>query len=418
MYRFLHNHQITDETTGKVIGYKDLNQIGELLKDSIIRRTKKQVHIQLPDRQDKNLFVPMTQMQTDIHDELYGTVCKLVNRWIRTGFLSESDRQRLMICMNQMRMVCDSTFILDQETRFDTKIDELMSILEDIFSMENEKVVIFSQWERMTRLVALELESMNVKFEYLHGGIPAVKRKDLLTNFKDNPESKVFLSTDAGGVGLNLQSAAWIINLDIPWNPAVLEQRIGRVYRLGQKKKVNIINLVSSGTIEHRMLDVLKFKSSLAGGVLDSGDNSILMSESRFTQFMKEMQSMVDEPVDKIYIDTEDDIDKAEAEKSTDNMKENATGVQSELFDKDLPSSSDESKNKVEEEKNAQESSLLIKQLGNILSNPETISKLASSLTETDKQTGQTYFKLPVESEDAVVNLLNGLGSLIKGLKM
>ena len=79
-------------------------------------------------------------------------------------------------------------------------------------------------------------------------------------NFTNDINCKVFLSTDAGGVGLNLQSAAYMINLDIPWNPAVLEQRIGRIYRLGQKKNVSIINLVSQGSIEHRMLDVLKFK--------------------------------------------------------------------------------------------------------------------------------------------------------------
>ena len=103
------------------------------------------------------------------------------------------------------------------------------------------------------------------------------------------------MSTDAGGVGLNLQSAAYLINLDIPWNPAVLEQRIARIYRMGQKKKVNIINLVSTDSIEHRMLDVLKFKSSMAEGVLDAGDDTILLQEDRFNQFMNSVETMVDD---------------------------------------------------------------------------------------------------------------------------
>ena len=111
-------------------------------------------------------------------------------------------------------------------------------------------------------------------------------------NFTNDKNCKVFLSTDASGVGLNLQCAAYMINLDIPWNPAVLEQWIGRIYRLGQKKNVSIINLVSQGSIEHRMLDVLKFKKGIAAGILDGGENDIFMGESKFKQFMKSVESI------------------------------------------------------------------------------------------------------------------------------
>jgi SNF2 family DNA or RNA helicase len=294
LYRFLHDHQITESETNKVIGYKGLNQIGEILSDFLLRRKKSNVLKQLPSRQDKNLFVPMTKEQSIIHSECYDVVCRLVNRWRKLGFLPEKDRQRLMINLNMMRMSCDSTFILDQTTRHDTKINELMNVLEEIFAIEGEKVVIFSQWERMTRLVAKELDDIGIKYEYLHGGIPAKDRKDLLTNFQNDPESRVFLSTDAGGVGLNLQAAAYLINLDIPWNPAVLEQRIGRIYRMGQEKKVNVINFVSTYTIEHKMLSVLRFKSSMAEGVLDGGDDSIMMSDDRFGAFMKDLEGMME----------------------------------------------------------------------------------------------------------------------------
>lgn len=91
---------------------------------------------------------------------------------------------------------------------------------------------------------------------------------------------------------MNLQSAAYLINLDIPWNPAVLDQRVGRIYRLGQKKNVNIINLISQDSIEHRMLDVLKFKKGIAAGILDGGDNNIFLGEDKFKQFMKSVESV------------------------------------------------------------------------------------------------------------------------------
>lgn len=294
LYKFLADHQIVDDNS-KVIGYKDLNRIGELLSGIVIRRNKKDVLTQLPDRSDKNLFVPMTQQQADIHEEYQAAVSRLVNKWKHMGFLDEKDRQRLLLSLNCMRMVCDSTYILDQETRFDTKITEVMAILDDAFETDGEKVVIFSQWERMTRLVAGELETKKIGFEYLHGGIPSKKRKDLIKNFHEIPNRRVFLSTDAGGVGLNLQCASLLINMDIPWNPAVLEQRIGRIHRLGQKRNVQIINLIASETIEHRMLETLKFKSSLFGGVLDNGEDQIFMGESKFKHFMQSIDKITTE---------------------------------------------------------------------------------------------------------------------------
>lgn len=226
-----------------------------------------------------------------------------------TKIYLRADRQRLMIFLGCMRMVSDSTYILDQKTRHDTKIDELMTILKELFEREEQKVVIFSQWERMTRLVAQELDKLYIGYEYLHGGVPGDKRGKLLENFRDNPGSRVFLSTDAGDTGLNLQSASYIINLDIPWNPAVLEQRIARVHRLGQKNTVNVINFISACSIEHRILALLGFKKSVFEGVLDMGSDSVFMSEDRFTQFMHTVETVAETPVGE---DALDDVAEAE----------------------------------------------------------------------------------------------------------
>lgn len=416
LYRFLHNHQIVDPETGKVIGYKDLNQIGDMLSDILIRRTKGKVLSQLPDRQDKNLFVPMTKEQQDIHNECYDLVCRLVNKWRRMGFLPEKDRQKLMINLNMMRMACDSTYILDQKTRHETKIPELMGILEEIFSMDEEKVVIFSQWERMTRLVAIELDEMGVGYEYLHGGVPSDKRKDLLENFRNKSESKVFLSTDAGGVGLNLQNASYLINLDIPWNPAVLEQRIGRIYRMGQKKKVNIINMVSTGTIEHKMLDVLKFKTSMAEGVLDAGDDTILMQEDRFRQFMQQMESMVDENAEPVSVEVEEEIPADEEIYKNSQNKKDSIGDQLQLFDADIKKDTgfDQSHPKTNHASNVPDFTGMLGQLAKVLSDPEQTKALAQSITETDQATGQSYLKMPVENAQAVEDILKGISQLFK----
>jgi SNF2 family DNA or RNA helicase len=132
-------------------------------------------------------------------------------------------------------------------------------ILKELIIEGGEKAVIFSQWLRMTELVEHVLTRNGIKYVYLNGSVPSKQRKDLMSRFREDPECVVFLSTDAGGVGLNLQSGSVVINMDIPWNPAVLEQRIGRVHRLGQSRTVRIINFVTSSSIEERILELLIF---------------------------------------------------------------------------------------------------------------------------------------------------------------
>ena len=285
-YKFRNDCILTDDT-GKVLGYQNLNAVGNRLKDILIRRRKKDVNLQLPARMDQTIFVPMTKEQMGIHDEFKNVVARLVLKWQRMHFLSETDRRRLMLSLSQMRMVCDSTFILDQKSRFDTKVEEAMNIITDIIDgSEDGKVVVFSGWERMTRLLAQELENRGIGYENLHGGVPSAKRKNMVSNFTELPQSRVFLSTDAGCTGLNLQAASTIINLDLPWNPAVLEQRIARIYRIGQQRNIQVINLVAAHTIEESMIGKLKFKTSLFEGVLDGGDDAVFASDDKFAKIM------------------------------------------------------------------------------------------------------------------------------------
>jgi superfamily II DNA or RNA helicase len=294
LYRFIHNHRIVDEV-GKVIGYKDLQSVRETLRAIMIRRKKTEVLEQLPERIDKNFFVPLTKEQGIIHDENYEIVVKLVAKWRRYKFLCEADQRRLMIALTKMRMAADNTYLVDKKTIHGPKIEELEIILQEILGEGGEKVVIFSQWLRMTELVERILERNRIGYVHLNGSVPAKQRKNLLVRFKEDPNCLVFLSTDAGGVGLNLQSGSVVINMDIPWNPAVLEQRIGRVHRLGQHKLVRVINFVSSASIEEKILELLKFKKSLFAGALDQdGENVVMVGESQLKRFMQSVETLAE----------------------------------------------------------------------------------------------------------------------------
>ncbi len=125
-----------------------------------------------------------------------------------------------------------------------------------------------------------------------HGGVPSDKRPALVERFRDDPACRVFLSTDAGSAGLNLQHASTLVNMDLPWNPAVLEQRIARIHLLGQAQPVRIVNFVAKGTIEEGMLSVLAFKRSLSAEILDGGSGEISLGGSRLNRFMKDVEKV------------------------------------------------------------------------------------------------------------------------------
>ncbi|MDR3435754.1 DEAD/DEAH box helicase [Telmatospirillum sp.] len=290
-WKLLHEHQVKDEG-GRVTGYTGLEKIGQTLAPIMIRRRKSEVLRQLPSRTDQNLLVPMTEMQMRYHQENADVVAKIVQRWRKTGFLSDVDQRRLTCALQNMRMSCNSTYLLDQETDHGVKADELAALLDELFAEPEAKAVVFSQWTRTHDIVIRRLEAHGLGYVSFHGGVPSDKRPALVERFRDDPTCRVFLSTDAGSTGLNLQHASTLVNMDLPWNPAILEQRIARIHRLGQIRPVQVINFVAKGTIEEGMLSVLAFKRSLSAGILDGGSGEISLGGSRLNRFMEDVENV------------------------------------------------------------------------------------------------------------------------------
>jgi len=291
LFSFKAAHEVHERGSTRVVGYRNLDRISKTLKPILIRRTKKEVLSQLPPRMDKNFFVPMTKQQWVPHRENQEIVVRIVAKWRRYKFLTEADQLRLRIALQYMRMACDSTYLVDHQTRHETKVGELSQLLEEIFENRDSKVIIFSQWLRMNELVADMLESRRWGYVHLHGGVPSKERKHLTRALREDKDCRVFLSTDAGGLGLNLQAASTVINMDLPWNPAVLEQRIGRAHRIGQKNPVRVVNFISEKTIEHSMLSLLSFKKSMFAGVLDGSSNEVMMGDGALNRFMKTVET-------------------------------------------------------------------------------------------------------------------------------
>ncbi len=179
----------------------------------------------------------------------------------------EVDRlQQLLACM---RMICDTPAILDPTCRVSPKLEELEKILADLLEEPDRKIIVFSEWEHMLELVRELAAEMGVETAWHTGSVPQQRRRAEILRFKKDPDCRLFLSTDSGSVGLNLQVANAVVNVDLPWNPAKLEQRIARAWRKHQTRSVTVVNLVCENSIEHGIMFLLGQKQALADGLLD-----------------------------------------------------------------------------------------------------------------------------------------------------
>ena len=307
LWRYMIDFHVMDKHD-KVLGYRNLSVLRRRLAPVMLRRDRRIVKNQLPDRIDTRLDVDMTERQMELHDAAMSAAGRLATIAKRRP-LTPTERNRLMAALQQARMACDAAGLVDKETEGSPKIDELANILEEICIQSGLKIVVFSQWEIMTRMVESRLRRMGIGYVRLHGGVPTAKRGALMESFQNDDSVQVFLSTDAGGVGLNLQSGSVLVNLDVPWNPAVLEQRNGRIHRLGQKRNVQIITMVAAGFYEEHVLYLVQNKQNLFDNVISEDAELDVVGVSK-----KLLETLVDD----LAGDTDSATEKSEVPKDAD----------------------------------------------------------------------------------------------------
>ncbi|HEY2415448.1 MAG TPA: DEAD/DEAH box helicase [Pirellulaceae bacterium] len=264
-FRFFNQHRVVDEK-GKVLGYKNLEQLRENLRPILLRRTRDSVKLELPPRTTEIVRITPTDEQLSVHHANMQVVASIV----RKKFISEMDLLRLRMALLAARMSADSTFLNNKEPPgHSSKLERLAELFDELFDEQGRKVVLFSEWTTMLDLIEPLLKKRKLPYVRLDGSVPQKQRQELVHEFQTNPDCKLFITTNAGSVGLNLQAANTVINVDLPWNPAVLEQRIGRAHRMGQTQPVQVYVLVTEGTIEENLLQTLSAKKDLALAALD-----------------------------------------------------------------------------------------------------------------------------------------------------
>jgi hypothetical protein len=292
LFRFNRDFYALD-ARGRPEGYKNLDEMHRRLSGVMLRRRKRDVEDELPGRTEQTFFVPMVEDQAQRYGD-YEYRARRLAAVAQRRPLTKEEFDRLQQYLACMRMICDTPAILDPDCRVCPKLEELEGVLFELLEEPARKVVIFSEWVKMLELVRELAGEMGVDCAWHTGDVPQLRRRAEITRFREDPQCRLFLSSDAGATGLNLQMASAIINLDLPWNPAKLEQRIARAWRKGQKKVVTVVNFVTENSIEHSILHLLTQKQTLADGVLDgTEDFSKITMPSGRAALIERMQAVL-----------------------------------------------------------------------------------------------------------------------------
>lgn len=274
LFRFNREFYQFDEK-GRPSDYQNLAALRERIRPVLLRRRKHHVETELPERTDRNHFIQLTPEMRAEYEDYKQQVSRLVQRSLKRP-LTKKESDLMMILLGIMRMICDSPSIIKNHSCQDCpKLDELARILDECLADPDVKIIVFSEWEGMLKKVRAWANEHHIGHAWHTGSVPQQKRRGEILTFRDDPDCRLFLSTDSGGVGLNLQHASVVINCDLPWNPARLEQRIARAWRKHQKRPVTVVNLIAENTLEHAMLETLASKMTLAEGVLDGTEKSL-----------------------------------------------------------------------------------------------------------------------------------------------
>ena len=256
--------------------FKDIKRAQELqqkVSPFILRRTKKQVAKELPEKTEMVLFCEMGTEQRRVY-EAYE---KEFWQYLNTTAEGDIPRDQLHVLqgLTKLRQICDSPALLNDEEYYGNASAKIEVLLEEIESKSGQhKILVFSQFVSMLDLIKKELENKDIPFAYLTG--QTQNRAKKVASFQENDEIRVFLiSLKAGGVGLNLTEADYVYLVDPWWNPAVENQAIDRCYRIGQTKNVVAVRLICPDTIEEKIMNLQTAKKALASDLVKTDSDRL-----------------------------------------------------------------------------------------------------------------------------------------------
>ncbi|NLP34820.1 MAG: helicase [Clostridiales bacterium] len=269
---YLNTHSKFVEIYEKPILKEDTQALENLhmrISPFILRRMKKDVLTELPDKYETKMLTDLSEEQKKVYLAYLENIRSEINSEIEEKGVERS-RMKILAALTRLRQICchPSTFIENYQGS-SGKLDLLMEVIPEAIANDH-RILVFSQFTSMLKIIENELQDLEIPYFYLEGNTPTADRNDFVKRF-NNGEGKVFLiSLKAGGTGLNLTGADTVIHYDPWWNPAVEDQATDRAYRIGQQNKVHVMKLITKGTIEEKIFKLQKKKKELSEAVINS----------------------------------------------------------------------------------------------------------------------------------------------------
>jgi SNF2 family DNA or RNA helicase len=280
------NEKYVQPATGEE-GSAALSDLGRQIRPFILRRLKRDVLNELPEKIENTMLAELTEEQKKLYlaylHDIKGEITKEIEE---AGF--EKSRIRILAALTRLRQLCCHPALFVENYQGESG---KMQLLEEILQESIEgghRILVFSQFTGALQLIKKRLETQKISHLYLDGSTPVTERGYLVNSFNEGLGKVFLISLKAGGTGLNLTGADTVIHFDPWWNPAVEDQATDRSYRIGQKKSVYVMKLVTKGTIEEKILALQSRKRELIDAVIQPGETLL----SKMTQ--EEIQALFD----------------------------------------------------------------------------------------------------------------------------
>ena len=247
------------------------NSLKKLIQPFVLRRLKSQVLSELPPKIEKTIVIPFDKEEQAFYEALRRNAVEKLSK------LSKQEQKRIHILAEIMRLrraCCHSALVQPEVSISSTKLRVFLELVEELRA-NNHRALVFSQFVGFLEKVRLLLDEAGISYQYLDGSTPMDVRQSRVNDFQNGKGDLFLISLKAGGTGLNLTAADYVVHLDPWWNPAVEDQASDRAHRIGQ----TIYRLIMESTIEEKMLALHKDKRSLVNDLLDGTDMSGKLSD-------------------------------------------------------------------------------------------------------------------------------------------
>ncbi|WP_226036037.1 DEAD/DEAH box helicase [Aquibacillus saliphilus] len=264
--------------------------IAKITRPFIMRRIKKDVLHELPDKIESVHYSDLTKNQKEVYlayvEKMQEQITETINE---KGF--EKGKLEILAGLTRLRQICCHPLLfLENYTGKSGKLEQLKELVNEL-QTNGKRALIFSQFSSMLSMINETLQNENIETFYLDGSTPSEKRMEMSEQFNDGEKSVFLISLKAGGTGLNLTGADTVILYDLWWNPAVEEQAAGRAHRIGQKNVVQVIRLITEGTIEEKIFEMQQKKRELVDQVIQPGETMLSKLSEKEIRELLEMKT-------------------------------------------------------------------------------------------------------------------------------